>query len=200
MMRTVLFSAAVVALAATAGPAQPPAGTPRPKLASELPTPKVGEKLKLSRSDVKSKKDDDGLLEVTDVVAKDELVVAVPTATWELDADGWFDAEGFNITRAYPRSGLWAMRTTKGNRPPGSGSGLASSPTSLVPQAPARLHRAGPNDIITHSDGVAVTSYERFVYAINSAATPRDLPIVVMNGETGRRHVFYVRAYKSTGP
>ena len=209
MIRTVLSSAFAVVLAATASPGQPPAGAPRPKLASELPTPKVGEKIKLSRSDVKSEKvkmkDDAEWFEVTDVVAKEELTVAIPAASWELDVDGWFDSEGFNITRPYPRSGLWAMRTSKVPQPLSTGSGLPSSPKARVPQAPASqtpapLYRAGLYDIITHIDGIAVTSYERFYYAVNSAATPRDLQIVVMKGDTGRRYVFYITAYKSTGP
>ena len=63
-------------------------------------------------------------------------------------------------TAAVLVGGLWAMRTTKGNRPPNTGSGLPSSPMSLVPQATPRLYRAGPNDVITHIDGVAVTSFE----------------------------------------
>ncbi len=198
MIRTVLFAAATATLAATAGLAQPPAGSIRPKLMSELPVPKAGDKLQLGRAEVKSKKDADGLLEVTEVVAaKDEASATIPAAKWELDADGWFDSEGFNLTRAYPRSGLWAMRTAKGNRPANAtGSGLAGSPAALVPQAPARLYRAGPNDVITHIDGIAVTSYERYLYALNSTATPRDIPIVVMNAETGRRHIFYITAFK----
>ena len=197
MIRTLVFAATTATLAATAGLAQPPAGSIRPKLMSELPVPQAGEKLQLGRAEVKSKKDADGLLEVTEVVATKEASATIPAAKWELDADGWFDSEGFNLTRAYPRSGLWAMRTAKGNRPANAtGSGLASSPAALVPQAPARLYRAGPNDVITHIDGIAVTSYERYLYALNSTATPRDIPIVVMNAETGRRHIFYITAFK----
>lgn len=197
MLRAFLLASFMGGLA-VAGSAQPPAAPARPKLASELPKPKAGEKLKLERSEVKTRKDEDGLLEVTDVTAAKAKDVAMPAAEWTLDADGWFDNEGFNIAKAYPRSGLWAMRTVRGNRPPSStGSGLPTSPAAMVPQAPPRLYRAGPNDIITHIDGVAVTSYARFVYAINSAANPRDIPIVVMNGNTGRRHVFYVTAYKA---
>ncbi|MFO0806768.1 MAG: hypothetical protein U0791_26995 [Gemmataceae bacterium] len=197
MLRAFLLASFMGGLA-VAGAAQPPAAPARPKLASELPKPKAGEKLKLERSEVKTRKDEDDLLEVTDVTAAKAKDVAMPAAEWTLDADGWFDNEGFNISKAYPRSGLWAMRTIRGNRPPSStGSGLPTSPSALVPHAPPRLYRAGPNDIITHIDGVAVTSYARFVYAINTASNPRDIPIVVMNGNTGRRHVFYVTAYKT---
>jgi|GEM_PF-2582789 len=192
MVRALLL-AAFVGGVASLSPAQPA----KPKLASELPKPKAGDKLKLERNDVKSRKDEDGLLEVTDLSAAEAKDVAMPAAEWTLDVDGWFDAEGFNVTKAFPRSGLWALRTVRGNRPPSSsGSGLPTSPAALVPQAPPRLYRAGPNDIITHVDGIAVTSLARFVYAINSAANPRDIPIVVMNGNTGRKHVFYVTAYK----
>lgn len=194
MLRAFLLAAFVGGMTLV-GQAQIP--TP-PKLASELPKPKAGEKFKIEQSQVKARKDEDGLLEVTDVTAEDAKEVAMPVAEWTLDADGWFDKEGFNVTKAYPRSGLWALRTVRGNRPPSStGSGLPTSPAALVPQAPPRLYRAGPNDIITHINGVAVTSYVRFVYALNTAANPRDIPIVVMNGNTGRRHVFYVTAYKS---
>ena len=197
MLRAFLLASFVGGLAA-AGSGQPPAPPVRPKLASELPRPKAGEKFKLDRGEVKTRKDEDGLLEVTDVSVAKSRDVAMPAADWTLDVDGWFDREGFNIAKAYPRSSLWAMRTVRGNRPPSStGSGLPTSPAAVVPQAPPRLYRAGPNDIITHIDGVAVTSYARFVYAINSAANPRDIPIVVMNGNTGRRHVFYVTAFKA---
>jgi len=197
MLRALLPASFLLAFAAV-GAAQP-AG-PRHKLASELPVPKAGEQIKLDRGDVKSRKDDDGLSEVMDVAASEAKTVVMPAVEWTLDADGWFDSEGFNITKAYPRSGLWAMRSTKGNRPPSAtGSGLPSSPVGLVPQAPPRLYRAGPNDIVTHIDGVAVTSYARFIYALNSAANPRDIPVVVMNGNTGRRHVFFITAYKTTG-
>jgi len=197
MLRAFLLASFVGGLAA-AGSAQPPAAPVRPKLASELPKPKVGEKLKIARSEVKFRKDEDGLLEVTDITAADAKEVAMPAFEWTLDADGWFDGEGFNVMKAYPRSGLWAMRTVRGNRVPSStGSGLPTSPAALVPQAPPRLYRAGPNDIITHIDGVAISSNERFAYAINTARNPRDVPIVVMNGNTGRRHVFFVTAYKA---
>ena len=196
MLRTLLMASFVTGVAALAT-AQPPA---KAKLASELPSPKAGEKLKLERNEVKSRKDEDGLLEVTDFVAAKAKDVSMPIPEWTLDADGWFDSEGFNVTKAFPRSGLWAMRTQRGNRPPSStGSGLPSSPSNVVPVAPPRLYRAGPSDIITHIDGIAVTSYARFVYALNTASNPRDIPIVVMNGNTGRRHVFYVTAYKSGG-
>lgn len=186
---------AIAAVASADGRAQPPTAPTPPKLLSELPVPKAGHKLKLGRGDVKSQKDDDGLLEVTEVILGDERAVTMPATNWVLDVDGWFDAEGFNLTKAYPRSGLWSMRTVKGNRPAGAGSGL--SPATLVPQTPPRLYRAGPGDIITHIDGVAVTSYERFAYAISSAANARDIPIVVMDGATGRKHVHYVTAYKA---
>ena len=198
MLRALLLVSLTAGIAVSQ--AQPGAKGAKPPLLSELSKPKAGEKLKLERNDVKSRKDDDGLFEVTDTTASKTKDVTVPAGDWTLDADGWFDSEGFNVTKAYPRSGLWAMRTVRGNRPPSStGSGLPSSPSALVPQAPPRLYRAGPNDIITHIDGVAVTSYARFVYAINTASNPRDIPIVVMNGNTGRRHVFYVTAFKEVG-
>lgn len=195
MFRSLLVAIAAAGIVALA-PAQPTA--PRPKLLSEMPLLKAGEQFKLDRGDVKTRKDDDGLLEVMDVAAADARTVTMPSVEWTFDVDGWFDSEGFNITKAYPRSGLWALRPTKGNRPPSStGSGLPSSPVGVVPMPPPRLYRAGPNDIITHIDGVAVTSYARLVYAINSAANPRDIPIVVKNGNTGRRHIFYITAYKA---
>jgi hypothetical protein len=194
MFRAFLLASLVGGVASLVS-AQPPIA--RPKLASELPMPRAGERIKLERSDVKFRKDEDDLLEVTSAEAGETKEVAMPTPAWTLDADGWFDAEGFNVTKAYPRSGLWALRTVRGNRPASStGSGLPSSPSAVVPQAPPRLYRAGPNDIVTHIDGVAVTSYARFIYAINSTDNPRDIPIVVMNGNTGRRHVFYVTAFK----
>lgn len=195
MFRSFVLGSVVVGVAAFAS-AQPTA--PRPKLASEYPLPKAGEQFKLDRGDVKTRKDDDGLLEVMAVSATDAKTVVMPAPEWTLDADGWFDSEGFNITKAYPRSGLWSLRTAKGNRPPSpTGSGLPSSPVGLVPTPPTRQYRAGPHDIITHVDGVHVTSFARFIYAINSASNPRDIPIVVMNGSTGRRHIFYVTAYKA---
>jgi hypothetical protein len=196
MLRTLLLASFVCGVAAVA-PAQPSA---KPKLASELPVPKAGQKLKLERTEVKTRKDDDGLLEVTDFVVEKGNDVTMPAPEWTLDADGWFDSDGFNVTKAFPRSGLWALRTQRGNRPPSNtGSGLPSSPANVVPVAPPRLYRAGPNDIITHIDGVAVTSYARFIYALNTTTNPRDIPIVVMNGNTGRRHIFYVTAYKAVG-
>ena len=198
MIRSLALSAALAAIASTVALAQPPA--PRSKLASELPMPIAGTMFKLIRTEVKSKKDDDGLQEVSELIAaKDEQTVTIPAATWEIDADGWFDSEGFNVTKAFPRSGLWAMRTAKGNRPGGAGSGLSTSAASQVLQAQPRLYRAGPNDVITHIDGIAVTTYERYIFALNSAANPRDIPIVVMNSETGRRRVFYITAFKVTG-
>jgi hypothetical protein len=193
-MLRALLAASLVGGIATLASAQP---KPKPRLASEQPMPKVGEKLNLEHNEVKSRKDEDGLFEVSDVVAAKAQEVAIPKIEWTLDVDGFFDSEGFNITKAYPRSGLWAMRVTRGNRPPSStGSGLPTSPAAVVPVAPPRLYRAGPNDIITHIDGVAVTSYARFIYALNSASNPRDIPIVVMNGNTGRKHVFYITSYK----
>ena len=197
MIRSLAFSAALAAIATTVALAQPPA--PRSRLASEMPMPKAGTTIMLSRSEVKSKKDDDGLQEVSEVVAaKEEKMVTIPTSTWEIDADGWFDSEGFNVTKAFPRSGLWAMRTAKGNRPGTAGSGLSTSASQTL-QAQPRLYRAGPNDVITHIDGIAVTTYERYIFALNSAANPRDIPIVVLNSQTSRRHVFYITAFKVSG-
>jgi hypothetical protein len=197
MIRFLLLAGFIGCAVSLAG-AQP---KPQPPLLSELPMPKAGEKLKLDRASFETKKDDDGLLEVRDLEAGKTLNVTMPAVQWTLDADGWFDSEGFNVTKVYPRSGLWALRTVKGNRPAGStgGSGLPSSPSALVPQAPPRLYRAGPTDIITHIDGIAVNTPARFHFALNSAANPRDIPIVVMSGSTGRKHVFYVTAYKLAG-
>jgi S1-C subfamily serine protease len=95
------------------------------------------------------------------------------------------------------------MRTVKGNRPPSMASrsglgGLNEPAASLIPQPPPRLYRAGPGDILTHIDGVAVTSYERFVYAVNAAANKRDIPVVVTDGHTGRRHLYFITAFKVT--
>jgi hypothetical protein len=191
--------AAIVAIVSADAPGQPPATRVVPQLISEMPAPKVGDKLTLDRSEVKMQKDDDGLLEVVDMIPGKEQTVTITLTEWDLDADGWFDKEGFNLTKAYPRSGLWAMRSVKGNRPLGSGSGLPSSPTSLVPQTPPRLYRAGPGDIITHIDGIAVTSYPRYVYAINNASNTRDIPLVVMSGANGRRHLHFITAYKVLG-
>ena len=192
------FASAIAAFAAVAafGHAQPPTSPPRPKMLSELPMPKAGQTFKFNRGDLTTIKDDE-ILEVIDITPGAEETATVRKTIWDIDADGWFDSEGFNIAKAYPRSGLWAMRTKKGNRPPGTGSGLPTSPTTLVPNAPPRLFRAGPGDIITHIDGIAVTSAERYVYAINHAKNPRDLPIVVMSGDTGRQHVYYITAFKA---
>jgi len=203
MFRTIpsaLTFLSIVVIAAGEGPAQPPepALSRHAQLLSELPLPRVGDKVQLGRDEVTMEKDDDGLLEVMNVSAGASKIATIPSTNWVLDADGWFDSEGFNLTKAYPRSGFWAMRTAKGNRPPGSGSGLPSAAAPLLPQTPPRLYRAGPGDIITHIDGIPVTSYERYIYALNSAANHRDIPIVVMNGSNGRRHVFYITAYKSS--
>lgn len=192
------FSGAIaaVAVAAALGSAQPPKTLPRPKMLSELPMPKAGLSFAFSRGEIATIKNDEGVLEVIDIVEKEERATIRKTI-WDIDADGWFDAEGFNLVKAYPRSGLWAMRTAKGNRPPGAGSGLPTAQGAVVPNTPPRLYRAGPGDIITHIDGIAVTSYERYVFAINNAKNPRDLAILVMNGETGRRHVYYITAFKT---
>lgn len=195
---------AAVALAAPTGTAQPPTATDpdRPKLASELPPPKAGDKVTLTRAEARVKLDDDGLQEVGEMVPGKDEAATIPSTSWTLDADGWFDAEGFNVTKAYPRSGLWALRTRKGNRPAAatrSGlEGLIDPGAAAIPEAPARLYRAGPGDILTHIDGIPVTSYDRFVYAVNAAASKRDLPVVVMDGQTGKRRLFYVTAFKVT--
>lgn len=191
---------AVILTTTTTGRGQPPAGPTAPKLASELPPPQAGDKVKLARAEARVKLDDDGIQEVSEMTAGPEETVTIPSTNWQLDADGWFDAEGFNVVKAYPRSGLWAMRVQRGNRPGAPAKsgleGLITPASPLIPQPPPRLYRAGPGDIITHVDGIAVTSYERFVYAVNAAANKRDIPIVVMDGGTGRKHVYYVTAFK----
>jgi hypothetical protein len=202
MFRSVPFALCLASVAAIVCPgalAQPPAPdtSGQPHLLSDLPLPKIGAQVQLGRDEVVVEKDDDGLLEVMNVAAGPGKTVTIPSTDWGLDADGWFDSEGFNLTKAYPRSGFWAMRTTKGNqRPPISG--LPSATKSLVPQTPPRLYRAGPGDIITHIDGIPVTSFDRYVYAVNNAPNHRDIPVVVMSGSNGRKHVYYITAYKST--
>lgn len=196
---------AVAALTtASIGTAQPPTPATMPKLLSELPAPRAGVMVTLARAEAKVKLDEDGLQEVSEMVAGAEETVIIPSTNWTLDADGWFDVEGFNVTKAFPRSGLWALRTVKGNRPPTAAkSGLEDlvnpSASPLLASPPTRLYRAGPGDIITHIGGVAVTSYERFVYALNAADNKRDVPVVVMDGNTGRRRLYYVTLFKE-GP
>jgi hypothetical protein len=198
MFRSVPFALGFASLVCAGALAQPPApaAAGHPHLLSEFPIPKIGARVQLGRDEVIVEKDDDGLLEVMNVAAGEGKTVVIPSTDWVLDADGWFDSEGFNLTKAYPRSGFWAMRTTKGNRRPVSGPPSASQ--SLVPQTPPRLYRAGPGDIITHIDGIPVTSFDRYVYAVNNASNHRDIPVVVMSGSDGRKHLYYITAYKST--
>ncbi len=167
--------------------ADPPA---KGRLLSELPTPKAGDMLKAARSEVRTKKTDQGLEEVTEVVepaATAEETVTIPSAQWQLDVDGWFDDEGLNLTAIYPRSGLWGARHVSGKADPAQNTSLGDR---------AQTPRGDIGDVITHVNGVRVSSYERLVYAINSAPNKRDLPVVLMNGRTGRRTLIYVTAHK----
>lgn len=196
MLRHTLLAAGLVALALATAPAQPPVAPPQGKLLSELPPPKAGEKVMVVRvAETKTKADELGVPEVMEMTPGEEAAVTVPAAVWELDADGWFDSEGFNVTRVFPRSGLWALRTERGGPrlvPPPQPGPLAG----LVAPALPRTYRAAPGDIITHINGIAVNTYPRFVFALNSAANPRDLPVVVLDGHSGRRHLYYVTAVK----
>lgn len=199
MLRHTLLATGLVALALATAPAQPPADPYRGKLMSELPTPKAGEKVTVVRAEAKTKADELGVPEVVEMTPGEEAAATIPAATWELDADGWFDSEGFNITRVFPRSGLWALRTARGG--PRLVPAAQSGPLAgLVAPALPRTYRAAPGDIITHINGIAVNTYPRFVFALNSAANPRDLPIVVMDGHSGRRHLYYVTAVKVLVP
>lgn len=209
-MRLGLGLAALAVVAVTDGrPNRAGAIEPaRRKLLSELPEPKAGDKLKVLPAEIKTKANDDGMLDVTEIVvpagAGDEVVL--PPAQWELDVDGWFDDEGLNLTAIYPRSGLWSMRRSLGGSgavkpatpPPGGmppGAGPVASP--LITDGRPKTQYADSGDVITHVNRVPVTSYERLVYAINSAPNKRDLPIVLMNGKTGRKQLLYVTAHKS---
>jgi hypothetical protein len=196
MPRHTLIAAGLVGLILTTAPAQPPVATPQGKLLSELPPPKAGEKVMVVRVvETKTKADLLGVSEVVEMTPGEEAAVTIPAAVWELDADGWFDSEGFNVTRVFPRSGLWALRTERGGprllplAQPGPHPGMLAA-------NPPRTYRAAPGDIITHVNGIAVNTYPRFVFALNSAANPRDLPVVVLDGHSGRRHLYYVTAVK----
>ena len=200
MLRPALLAAGLVALAFAAAPAQPPASQYPGRLISELPPPKAGEKVMVVRvAETKTKADELGVPEVMEMTPGEEAAVVVPAAVWELDADGWFDPEGFNVTRVFPRSGLWALRTERGGprlfplAQPGPIPGMLAA-------NPPRTYRAAPGDIITHINGIAVNTYPRFVYALNTATNPRDLPIVVLDGHSGRRHLYYVTAVKVLVP
>lgn len=200
MLRHALLAVGLVALALAAAPAQPPVATPQGKLLSELPPPKAGEKVMVVRLvETKTKADELGVPEVMEMTPGEAAAVTIPATTWELDADGWFDPEGFNLTRVFPRSGLWALRTQKGGprllplAQPGPLPGMLAA-------NPPRTYRAAPGDIVTHINGIAVNTYPRFVFALNSAANPRDLPVVVLDGHSGRRHLYYVTAVKVLVP
>jgi hypothetical protein len=192
-MRTPQFtlglSAAVLVAGAVAVTAQDNS-YPRPKKLSELPLPRVGDRVKFARAEILTKPDIDGVQDVTWVIeavpgTADEK--PIPSTHWQLDLDGWFDSEGFNITTVYPRSGLWAMRIAPDVR----GAARADRPLT---------HPAGTGDIITHIDGIAVTSYDKFVYAINRAPDKRELPVVLLDGSTGKKRLLYVTCSKYATP
>lgn len=180
----VFFAFGLAAVSAQAPPGR--------KLLSELPLPKAGDKVQVGAAQIKTKamEGEPGFAEVVEVLepalGSDDYRV-IPAVEWELDVDGWFDDEGLNLTAVYPRSGLWMMRGATGKVQPKVGPiGIERTETKFATRG----------DIITHVNGVAVKSYDRWVYAVNSAPNKRDIPVVVMDGRTGRKRLLYVTASK----
>jgi hypothetical protein len=98
---------------------------------------------------------------------------------WKLGVDGKFDHEGFNIELIDPSSGMLKMRCKK----EGVEDGDAPIP-------------AKKGDVITHINGVRITSPTLLVFAVNAADNPRDLAVVLKDGDTGKSYLYYVTARK----
>jgi hypothetical protein len=98
---------------------------------------------------------------------------------WRLGVDGKFDSEGFNIEVIDPASGLNKMRPRKESAEDGD-------PTFA----------AKKGDVITHINGIKITNPTLLVYAVNAADNPRDLAIVLKDGDTGKSYLFHVTARK----
>ncbi len=103
----------------------------------------------------------------------------MPKMRWKLGVGGTIDSEGFNITDLDPTSGLAKMRMRKGKN------------DDDEPTLPAKK-----GDIITHIDGIRITNTTLLIFAVNSANDPRELPIVLKDGDTGKPYLFYVTARK----
>jgi hypothetical protein len=106
-------------------------------------------------------------------------VSKMPKLRWKLGVGGSIDNEGFNITDIEGTSGLAKMRMRKGHN------------DDEEPILPAKK-----GDIITHINGIRINNTTVLVFAVNNAPNPRDLPIVVKDGDTGKSYQFYVTARK----
>jgi hypothetical protein len=98
---------------------------------------------------------------------------------WRLGVDGKFDSEGFNIELIDPASGLNKMRPRKDSVEEGDATFTAKK-----------------GDVITHINGIKITSPTLLVYAVNAADNPRDLAMVLKDGDTGKSYLFHVTARK----
>jgi hypothetical protein len=103
----------------------------------------------------------------------------MPKLRWKLGVGGSIDSEGFNITDLDAASGLAKMRMRKDHNDD-------DEPTLA----------AKKGDIITHINNVRITSTTLLVFAVNSADNPRDMPIVLKDGDTGKSYLFFVTARK----
>ena len=103
----------------------------------------------------------------------------MPKMRWKLGVGGSIDTEGFNITDIDGTSGLAKMRMRRDHN---------DDDEETLP--------AKKGDVITHVNNIRITNTTHLIYAVNSADNPRDLPIVLKDGDTGKSYLFYVTARK----
>lgn len=169
-------------LAAGLTTAAPPRDKPAPaddKLLSKLPHPEAGKAVEVTVAEF-DKPAADGSLAGPPKATKKESVKVPAKGPWRLGADGWFDADGFNLTTIEKTSGLLQLRAAPGG------------PGAVPMQASAE-----PRDVVTHIDGVAVTSAEAFWFALDRAKDKADVAVVVRDGATGTNFLQYLSLTKA---
>lgn len=176
MIRRVLLAAFAVCGSAAGAPAQPvprPAVGPAPGIFVPGPIVTVGPRVAVVPVGLAGF----GLREVRLKVLPGARppVPAVPVR-WRLGAEVVGTPGGAQITRIAPGSGLLALRAGPG------GVGIA------VP-----IH-AEPGDVIVAVEGELVPNYPAYLRALNTAADPRDVQLVLRNRRDGRLYLAYATA------
>jgi hypothetical protein len=171
MTRVALFL--TVTLTAGLALAAPPKDKPVPgddKLLSRQPYPEVGKKVEVTVVEYTGV-GEDGSLAAAKRTTKKEVGTVPAKPDWKFGADGWIDADGFNLTKIARDSGLLGLRPAAGQEQGGN--------------------MAEERDVITHIDGVAVTDVESFWYALGRAKNKKDLRIVIRDGTSGDEFLLY---------
>lgn len=104
------------------------------------------------------------------------VAVVMPENRFMLNVGGWFDSEGFNLEDIPASSAVSALYDQ--------------------PEKKGARYRLEPGDVIAAINGNPVTTYEEYVYALNSAPNPRDVELEVIDCNSGKRLTLYATAIK----